>query len=54
MLLNFAIKCRDYATSQIDIQRDEFKRLGVFGDWQHPYITMDYTYEANIFVHWVK
>ena len=44
----FRNKCRDYATSQIDIQRDEFKRLGVFGDWQHPYITMDYTYEANI------
>ncbi|KTC94939.1 isoleucine--tRNA ligase [Legionella feeleii] len=44
----FRNKCRDYATSQIDIQRDEFKRLGVFGDWQHPYITMDYSYEANI------
>jgi isoleucyl-tRNA synthetase len=44
----FRIKCRDYAASQIDIQREEFKRLGVFGDWEHPYTTFDYTYEANI------
>ena len=44
----FRAKCREYATSQIDIQREEFKRLGVFGDWEHPYITMDYSYEANI------
>lgn len=44
----FRQKCREYAGSQIDIQRDEFKRLGVFGDWQHPYATMDYQYEANI------
>jgi isoleucyl-tRNA synthetase len=40
--------CREYATSQIDIQRDEFQRLGVFGDWYNPYVTMDYRYEANI------
>ena len=45
---SFRAKCREYAASQIDIQRDEFKRLGVFGDWDHPYATMDYTYEANI------
>lgn len=44
----FRVKCRQYASSQIDIQRDEFKRLGVFGDWQKTYITMDYAYEANI------
>jgi isoleucyl-tRNA synthetase len=44
----FRNQCRDYAASQIDIQRDEFKRLGVLGDWQHPYITMGYSYEANI------
>ena len=44
----FRIRCREYAASQIDIQRDEFKRLGVFGDWQHPYQTMDFTYEANV------
>jgi isoleucyl-tRNA synthetase len=44
----FREECRAYATSQIDIQREEFKRLGVFGDWSHRYATMDYTYEANI------
>lgn len=44
----FRQKCREYAASQIDIQRDEFKRLGVFGDWNHPYATFDFHYEANI------
>ena len=45
---DFRKHCRAYAASQIDIQRDEFQRLGVFGDWQNPYTTMNYTYEANI------
>ena len=40
--------CRDYAKRFIDIQRDEFKQLGVFGDWNNPYITMSYAYEATI------
>lgn len=44
----FRKACRDYAASQILIQREEFKRLGVFGDWAHRYATMDYRYEANI------
>lgn len=44
----FRKKCREYAASQIDIQRDEFQRLGVLGDWQHPYATMNFGYEANI------
>ncbi|RUR17231.1 isoleucine--tRNA ligase [Legionella sp. km535] len=44
----FRVKCREYAASQIDIQRDEFQRLGVFGDWYNPYVTMDFRYEANI------
>ncbi len=44
----FRAKCREYAGSQIDIQRDEFQRLGVFGDWYNPYVTMDFRYEANI------
>ncbi len=44
----FRARCREYAASQIDIQRDEFQRLGVFGDWQNPYTTMGFTYEANI------
>lgn len=45
---DFRQACRTYALSQIDIQREEFQRLGVFGDWQHPYTTMDAPYEANI------
>ncbi len=40
--------CREYAQKFVDIQREEFKRLGVFGDWDKPYITMDYKYEASI------
>jgi len=44
----FRVACREYAASQIDIQREEFKRLGVLGDWDNPYITMDFKYEANI------
>ncbi len=40
--------CRDYAGKFIDVQRGEFKRLGVFGDWEKPYLTMDYAYEAAI------
>ncbi len=40
--------CREYAKGFVDIQRDEFKRLGVFGDWDDPYITMKYAYEASI------
>ncbi len=40
--------CRDYAGKFITIQRDEFKRLGVFGDWDNPYLTMNYPYEASI------
>lgn len=44
----FRAACRHYAQEQINIQREEFKRLGVTGDWQHPYLTMDPVYEANI------
>ncbi|UCG14823.1 MAG: isoleucine--tRNA ligase [Deltaproteobacteria bacterium] len=40
--------CRAYAEKYIDIQRDEFKRLGVMGDWERPYLTMAYDYEATI------
>ncbi len=42
------LKCREYAQGFIDVQREEFKRLGVFGDWDNPYLTMDYKYEAAI------
>ncbi|MDR3605109.1 MAG: isoleucine--tRNA ligase [Syntrophaceae bacterium] len=41
-------KCRDYATKFIDIQRKEFQRLGVLGEWQDPYLTMNYGYQATI------
>lgn len=44
----FRVACREYANSFIDIQRDEFKRLGVIGDWNNPYLTMNFNYEANI------
>jgi isoleucyl-tRNA synthetase len=40
--------CREYAKKYIDIQRNEFKRLGVFGEWERPYLTMNYPYEATI------
>lgn len=38
--------CRSYADKYIDMQRTDFKRLGVFGEWSKPYITMDFAYEA--------
>ncbi len=41
-------QCRNYAEGFIDIQRDEFKRLGVLGEWDNPYLTMKYRYEAII------
>ncbi|WP_027359000.1 isoleucine--tRNA ligase [Desulforegula conservatrix] len=41
-------KCREYASGFINIQRDEFRRLGVLADWQNPYLTMNYQYEAEI------
>ena len=41
-------ECREYAKQFIDIQREEFKRLGGIGDWEHPYITMDFDYQATI------
>lgn len=40
--------CREYAKYWIDIQRNEFKRLGVFMDWDNPYLTMNFAYEASI------
>ncbi|MCF8111681.1 MAG: isoleucine--tRNA ligase [Desulfobacteraceae bacterium] len=41
-------ECRKYAEKYIDVQRGEFKRLGVMGDWVNPYLTMNYAYEAEI------
>jgi len=44
----FRQKCREYAAEQIDTQRAGFKRLGVLGDWENPYRTMDFKYEADM------
>jgi isoleucyl-tRNA synthetase len=41
-------RCEVFARKFIDIQREQFKRLGVFGDWEHPYLTMNPAYEAEI------
>jgi len=41
-------KCRKYASRFIDIQREQFKRLGIMGEWDNPYLTMDYKYETVI------
>ncbi|MFN3235234.1 MAG: isoleucine--tRNA ligase [Gammaproteobacteria bacterium] len=44
---DFRKACRIYVEKQVDEQRDAFKRLGVFGDWDKPYLTMNYQYEAD-------
>ncbi len=44
----FRQKCRDYAASQVEKQREDFVRMGVLGDWENPYLTMDFPFEANI------
>jgi isoleucyl-tRNA synthetase len=46
--VQFRAKCREYASAQIDLQRADFKRLGVVADWENPYRTMDLAYEADI------
>ncbi|NLH38470.1 MAG: isoleucine--tRNA ligase [Elusimicrobia bacterium] len=45
---DFRKKAREFAQKFVDIQRNEFKRLGVFADWEHPYITMSKDYEATV------
>ncbi|MBP2098362.1 isoleucine--tRNA ligase [Enterococcus rivorum] len=45
-LAEYREKCEEYARSQVDTQRNDFKRLGVSGDWEHPYVTLDPSYEA--------
>ncbi len=44
----FREKCREYAAKQVDGQRKDFIRLGVQGDWDKPYLTMDFQFEADI------
>ena len=41
-------QCRIYAQEFVDIQKEEFQRLGVLADWENPYLTMDFSYEATI------
>jgi isoleucyl-tRNA synthetase len=41
--------CRNHAAKFVDIQRDEFKELGIIADWDNPYLTMDFKFEANIY-----
>jgi isoleucyl-tRNA synthetase len=41
-------RCREYAQRFIQVQREEFRRLGVFGDWANPYVTMEPAYQATI------
>ncbi|WP_313510492.1 isoleucine--tRNA ligase [Enterococcus sp.] len=45
-LAEYRKKCEEYALTQVDTQRADFKRLGVSGDWDHPYITLTPDYEA--------
>ncbi len=47
-MVAFRRECRAYATHWLDVQREEFKRLGIIGDWDHPYATMSYPAEAQI------
>jgi isoleucyl-tRNA synthetase len=46
--VDFRKKAFDYAMRYVNIQKEEFKRLGVFGDWENPYLTLDPTYEKSI------
>ncbi len=47
-MVAFRKECRAYATHWLNVQREEFKRLGIIGDWDHPYATMSYPAEAQI------
>ena len=41
-------RCKEYALKYVDIQREQFRRLGVFGDWANPYLTLDPSYEVRV------
>ncbi|MBN8982509.1 MAG: isoleucine--tRNA ligase [Rhizobiales bacterium] len=47
-MIAFRKECRAYAAHWLNVQREEFKRLGIIGDWDHPYATMDFPAEAQI------
>ncbi len=45
---DFREKCQEYALSYVNVQREEFKRLGCFGDWNNPYLTIKHNYESRV------
>ncbi|MDX5983779.1 isoleucine--tRNA ligase [Sphingomonas echinoides] len=50
----FRAECRAYAQHWVDVQREQLKRLGINGDWDHPYLTMDFQAEATIVTELLK
>jgi len=46
-ITEFRKECRDFASHWVEVQREEFRRLGVEGDWEHPYSTMSFAAEAQ-------
>ena len=50
----FRAECRAYAQQWVDVQREQLKRLGIMGDWDHPYLTMDFQAEATIVAELLK
>jgi len=50
----FRAECRDFARGWVDIQREEFKRLGITGNWAEPYLTMNFSSEATIAEEFMK
>jgi isoleucyl-tRNA synthetase len=47
-ILEFRAQCKEYALKYVDLQRAEFKKLGIFAEWDKPYLTIDHKYEAKI------
>ncbi|MBU1613614.1 isoleucine--tRNA ligase, partial [Patescibacteria group bacterium] len=47
-ITEFRQKCKEYALKYVDLQRTEFKRLGILGEWDKPYLTIDHSYEEKI------
>jgi isoleucyl-tRNA synthetase len=52
--VEFRREARKYAQKFVGIQREEFKRLGIFGEWEKPYLTMNYEYQASIAASFLK
>src|SRR6185503_13370213 len=47
-IAQFRKECRDFAAHWVEVQKEQFQRLGVIGDWDHPYLTMSFDAEAQI------